>query len=558
MNQFKTDSEHSQNLSFRNIFQSQWPFTIPSGVVTTTPAVIARIAREIDEIGFLTTKTLSLEPRPGYREPIISEYHKGCFVNAVGLPSPGADWFRAAMKPFLPLYNGKPLLVSIMGGDPEEFLRCAEVLDDVADAFELNLSCPHVKAAGQSIGGDPVMVERIIKLLCNSFKKPIIPKLSPNLSNIVEIASICAKAGASALSLINTVGPGMAVDDDGNPILSNVVGGISGAAIKPIGLKIVREVASKVRLPIIASGGISTPHDVEAYRKAGASLFAIGSALAGMSTEGMKKYFKSIGIYYRFKKLEVKTVSDALISTAYSKTEVVSNQQVSSNMFMLQLEAGPMSEPGQFFFLRIPNFGEKPFSPMVDLNPVYLIRAIGQFSQKLSVLKKGDVVYVRGPYGTGFTKPYPEKKLILVGGGTGAAPIIMAASKWQSSVSRIYFGFSSKLEESFERRIRSLNPSVKIAIDTPAQIGAVVSCIDSEIADSGVDVKNIAVYLCGPRLMMNKAGEAFKKILGADRIYMAREDIMKCGIGLCGTCGTENGLRSCVDGPVLPMANSYD
>ncbi len=99
---------------------------------------------------------------------------------------------------------------------------------------------------------------------------------------------------------------------------------------------------------------------------------------------------------------------------------------------------------------------------------------------------------------------------------------------------------------------------MKISIDTPGQAGAVLDCIDSEMAASGEDMENIVVYLCGPRLMMNKAGEVFKRFLPADRIYMAREDIMKCGIGLCGTCGTENGLRSCVDGPVLPMANSSD
>ena len=537
------------------MFQVQWPFTIPSGVVTTTPAVISRIAREIDEIGFLTTKTLSLEPRSGYREPIINEYHQGCFINAVGLPSPGAEWFASAIRPFLPLYNSKPLLVSIMGGDPDEFLKCAEVLNDVADAFELNLSCPHVKAAGQSIGGDPEMVERIIRLLCERLGKPIIAKLSPNLSNVVEIASICEKAGAGGLSLINTVGPGMAVDDDGNPILSNVVGGISGAAIKPIGLKIVRDVAAKVRIPIIASGGISSFGDVDAYRKAGASFFAVGSALAGMSTEGIKTFFRSMGNCYRSKKLKikVKATRGSLPTTAYSKTEVVSNRQVSSNMFMLELEAGAACRPGQFFFLRIPNFGEKPFSPMTDLKPVYLIRAVGPFTQKLSILEKGDAVYVRGPYGNGFKEPNPGEKLILLGGGTGAAPIIMAASKWSSSVLRTYLGFSCKIEGRFERRIRSLTPSVEILIDDPGRVGFAVEYIESKIEASYKGMENIAVYLCGPRSMMKRAGEVFSRFTRPDRIYIAREDVMRCGIGLCGSCGTENGLRSCVDGPILTM-----
>jgi len=184
----------------RELFSVQYPFTIPSGVVSTTPSVLVRIAREVKEIGFLTTKTLSLNPRPGYREPILHEYHPGCFINAVGLANPGAASFAEAIKPLLPLHGGKPLLVSIMGSIPEEFLECALILNDVADAFELNLSCPHVKAAGQSVGTDPVMVDKIIRLLCDRLKKPIIPKLSPNVSNIVEMAKVCERAGASGLS----------------------------------------------------------------------------------------------------------------------------------------------------------------------------------------------------------------------------------------------------------------------------------------------------------------------------------------------------------------------
>ncbi|MFH0957846.1 MAG: tRNA-dihydrouridine synthase, partial [Pseudomonadota bacterium] len=513
------------------MFQAQWPFTIPSGVVTTAPSVMSRIAREIDEIGFLTTKTLSLEPRTGYLEPIISEYHHGCFINAVGLPSPGAEWFASAMKPLLPLYKSKPLLVSIMGSDPDEFLKCAKILFDVADAFELNLSCPHVKAAGQSVGSDPDMVDRIIRLLCKNLRKPIIPKLSPNLSNVVEIAIICEKAGASALSLINTVGPGMAVDDMGNPILSNVVGGISGSAIKPIGLRIVREVAQQVRLPIIASGGIDSPVDVEAYRKAGASFFAVGSALAGASTEETKIFFRTIGKSYRSKRIEttnirVKTRNDSLLMTAYSKTRVVSNRQVSSNIFRLELESGSVCQPGQFFFLRIPNSGEKPFSPMNDLKPVYLIRSIGPFTQRLSVLKTGDTVYVRGPYGNGFKAPNSGEKLILVGGGTGAAPIIMAASKWSSRVWRTYFGFSSNFEERFERQIGSLKPSPAILIDSPGLVGAVVDFVDGEMTALGELPENMSVYLCGPREMMKRIGAVFARFTTHDRIYVAREDIM--------------------------------
>jgi dihydroorotate dehydrogenase (NAD+) catalytic subunit len=555
MNQIKTDFIPSKRPLRRDMFEVEWPFTIPSGIITANPAVIARIASEIDEIGFLTTKTLSLEPRPGYREPVISEYHRGCFVNAVGLPSPGAESFANAMKEFLPLRKSKPLLVSIMGSVPEEFLRCAEVLNDVADGFELNLSCPHVKAAGQSIGSDPDMVDRIVRLLSESLSKPIIPKLSPNVGNIVEIACICEKAGASALSLINTVGPGMAVDDEGNPVLSNVVGGISGAAIKPIGLKIVRDVAEHTTIPIIASGGISSYLDVEAYRKAGAHFFAVGSALAGMSTEEVRTFFRSIGRHYLTKRLhEEKIVNiDSSPITKYSKTEVAGNRLVARNMFILELESGPACDPGQFFFLRLPGFGEKPFSPMIDSSPLYLVRSVGPFTEKLSTLKQKDTVYIRGPYGVGFKEPKPTEKLILLGGGSGVAPIIMAACRWGNSVKKSYLGFSEDIGDEFQSLIRSFVPSAKILIDPPGCVGTVVDYVQREAAVSDDDISNMLVYMCGPRAMMKRAGDIFSRLVSPGRIFMAREDIMKCGIGLCGSCGTEKGLRSCVDGPVFSI-----
>lgn len=545
----------AESRNILELFAVSRPFTIPSGVVTTAAPVLARIAREIKEIGFLTTKTLSLDPRPGYREPIIHEYHPGCFINAVGLANPGASQFADAMKPLLPLHDGKPLLVSIMGSDPEEFLECAAILNDVADAFELNLSCPHVKAAGQSVGSDPKMVEKIVRLLVTRFNKPIIPKLSPNIANIVEIAKICENAGAGGLALINTVGPGTSVDDDGNPILSNVVGGLSGAAIKPIGLKLVREVSAEVSLPIIASGGIATPNDVEAYRKAGATYFAVGSSLAGMSTTEIKKFFKWIsGTNASRKGISKNKIRGALGSlTNFVRTKVVSNKPISSSMFRLELEEGPRCEPGQFFFLRIPDYGEKPFSPLQDTRPVYLIRSVGPFTQKLSTLERGDSIYLRGPYGNGFKTPGELEKIIVLGGGTGAAPILMAAARWRAKIIRAFIGFSQPVEDWFMDEIQTIIPLARIKIDAPGQVGSVFELIDLELRAFFTGLKNTRAYICGPAKMNDRSSAFFARFLEAKDIYIAREDIMKCGIGLCGSCGTEKGLRSCIDGPVFRL-----
>ncbi len=271
------------------------PFTIPSGIVTTLPSVIARIARDVPQIGFLTTKTLSVEPRAGYREPIIHEYYPGCFVNAVGLANPGAERFLEAMKPLLPLHDRKPLFVSIMGLNAQDFLDCARILEPIADAFELNLSCPHVKDAGQCIGSDPDSVNSIIRLLKKHLDKPIVPKLSPNLGDIAGMAQLCEAAGADALSLINTVGPGIALDSQGRPILSNVMGGLSGAGILPVGLKAVREAASAVKIPIIASGGIDSAQDVRAYHSVRSRSFCSGVGSGGNDHAENNRFFQRPG-----------------------------------------------------------------------------------------------------------------------------------------------------------------------------------------------------------------------------------------------------------------------
>jgi dihydroorotate dehydrogenase subfamily 1 len=523
------------------------PFTIPSGIVTTVPSVIARIAREVPEIGFITTKTVSIHPREGYREPILHEYHPGCFINAVGIPGPGAQAFRVGMEPFLPLHDGKPLLVSIMGNTPEEFLACARELDPIADGFELNLSCPHVKGAGQCVGSDRDAVRRIIRALRTEFDKPIVPKLSPNLGNIPEMAVLCRDAGADALTLINTVGPGVACDQDGQPILSNVAGGVSGAAVLPIGVKAVAEAATHVGIPIIAMGGIGSAADVTAYARAGAALFGVGSALAGMTTGEIAAFLRALtgeqppsrGVCGRTSTL-----------TAYVKTTVKANIRVADNMFKLVLERGPRSAAGRFFFLRLPGVGEKPFSPAGDEEPVYLVRTVGPFTAALQRLKPGDAIFMRGPYGRGFPAPPPATRLILVGGGTGVAPLIMAAHHWGKAVARSFFGFSHPVGPDFETELIAAAAHADVVIDLEGRPGEVVRRLAEDVAAHPGLYHDSMVFLCGPAAMMRSAAELLNALAPASRIFTAREDVMRCGIGVCGSCGTPSGLRSCVDGPV--------
>lgn len=517
-------------------------FTIPSGIVTTTPAVIARMARDVPALGFLTTKTLSLEPRVGYREPIIFEYYPGCFVNAVGLANPGAEQFREAMRPYVPLSGGKPLVVSLMGQTPEEFLACAQVLDPITDAFELNLSCPHVKGAGQTVGSDPEFVRTVLDLLRNWTPKPLIPKLSPNLPDVVGMAQLCADAGADGLSLINTVGPGMVVDEDGNPILSHIVGGLSGAGILPIGLKIVREVSTSVNLPIIASGGIGSWQDVRAYEAAGATFFGVGSRLAGMTTPEIALFFSQLAE-------GLTSECPREVRTAYVKTHVKVTRDIGANLFFLELEGGSCCQPGQFFFLRIPGIGEKPFSPMGIANLQFLVRQVGPFTTALRELKPGDPIFFRGPYGRGFPAPGAAKKVVLVGGGTGVAPLVLAASMWRDTIARAYFGFSQPV--ALGNLLQGI-PELRVVIDPPARPGEVIRKLIEDVAQTPELYEECQTFVCGPASMMAFAAQVLETTVPKHHIYLAREDIMRCGIGLCGSCGTEDGLRSCVDGPVFP------
>ena len=158
-------------------------FTIPSGIITTQTSSLEKIAREIPEIGILTTKSIGLNPREGYREPVLTQYAPGCFMNAVGLTNPGAEAFVKHLQA-LRLPEKRFLLTSIFGSDPEEFVKVATLLAPYSDGLELNLSCPHASGYGMAIGQDPGLVHSITKAVKDAVAIPVIPKLTPNITNI--------------------------------------------------------------------------------------------------------------------------------------------------------------------------------------------------------------------------------------------------------------------------------------------------------------------------------------------------------------------------------------
>jgi dihydroorotate dehydrogenase (NAD+) catalytic subunit len=233
---------------------------------------------DISKLGAIVIKGITLESRAGNKPPRMAETPSG-MLNAVGLQNKGVDYVIEHYFPQLEKMN-IPVIVNINGSNQEDYLAVAEKLkgQQVVSALELNISCPNVKQGGMAFGVDPKAAADLTYQIKQKSDKPVIVKLSPNVTDIVEIAVAVESAGADALSLINTV-LGMAVDiKTKSPKLSTITGGLSGPAVKPIALRMVWQVAQKTKLPIIGMGGISTWQDALEFIIAGATAVAVGTA----------------------------------------------------------------------------------------------------------------------------------------------------------------------------------------------------------------------------------------------------------------------------------------
>lgn len=229
-------------------------------------------------LGGISVKGTTKEKRLGNKSPRIAETSSG-ILNSVGLENPGIEEFIKTYLPYLKTKN-TVIIANIAGNSFDEYFYLAKRLDvtDV-DAIEINISCPNVKNGGMAFGTDPFHVEKIVLGVRKNTKKPIIVKLSPNVTSITEIAKKAESSGADALSLINTV-LGMKIDiTTKRPVLKNNVGGLSGPAILPIAVRMVWQVKKVVSIPIIGCGGISSFEDAIEMILAGASLFQIGTVL---------------------------------------------------------------------------------------------------------------------------------------------------------------------------------------------------------------------------------------------------------------------------------------
>lgn len=231
---------------------------------------------DLARLGGILPKTITAQPRAGNRPPRTVETAAG-LLNSIGLDNDGVDAFIEHHLPYLS-QTGSPTIVSVAGRNHEEFVQLASRFNDLpVDAVELNISCPNV-SGGVDFGADPELCEALVRDVRAAAEKPILAKLTPNVTRIVDIADAARRGGADAVSLINTL-LGMAIDwRRQRPILGNVMGGLSGPAIKPVALRCVYQVAQSVPIPIIGIGGISTIDDVMEFFAAGASAVQIGTA----------------------------------------------------------------------------------------------------------------------------------------------------------------------------------------------------------------------------------------------------------------------------------------
>ena len=258
--------------SIGNIHLSN-PLILASGILDENGHTMKRILSE--GAAAVVTKSIGMEERNGYKPPIVAT-DDPIFINAVGLPNPGINNAGEEIK--IARESGKPIIGSIFGKDENEFIHLAVKMQEYGvSAVELNLSCPHVKGFGSEIGGDPTLVKKIVKGVKGSISIPVWAKLSPNVTNLLDIA--IAASDSDALVLINTV-RGMKIDIySGRPVLSNKVGGLSGSSIKPVGIRCVYEVKSNLDIPVIGVGGIESALDAVEYIMAGATAVQIGTAL---------------------------------------------------------------------------------------------------------------------------------------------------------------------------------------------------------------------------------------------------------------------------------------
>ncbi|UCE92423.1 MAG: dihydroorotate dehydrogenase [Methanobacteriota archaeon] len=274
------------------------PTMLASGILNETGRSMLEVARA--GAGALVTKSVSADEREGHANPCIVEVEGG-IINAMGLPNPGAEVYAAELD--VARGGDVPVIASVIGGDGEEIAGVAKTLAAAgADAIELNLSCPHAKGLGAEIGSTPQAVREVCQTVKRSVSVPVFAKLTPNTTSIGSLARAAEEGGADGIVAINTLKAMAICPDLRRPVLSNGIGGLSGPAIKGVGVRAVYEISDEVRIPVIGVGGVSDARDALEYIMAGATAVQIGTAIRSRGVavfsdicEGLERFMDENG-----------------------------------------------------------------------------------------------------------------------------------------------------------------------------------------------------------------------------------------------------------------------
>lgn len=538
-------------------------FVIPSGIRCTNAATIRKCFAEVPPVGVITTKSISFEPRKGYREPIYARYAPGCYINAVGLSNPGAQHFVAEFQG-IEIPADKFLLVSIFGSDVESFVAAARTLAPIADGFELNMSCPHAKGYGAEVGQDLELLGKITAVIAVEFGVPVFVKLSAIHPCLTDAARIAISSGAAGITVTNTIGPALSAIFEDEPILSNKAGGLSGDGIRPLGLRAVQQIRKAIGSEprIIGMGGIASANHVRQYACEGADLFGIGSALTGLDSRQMIRYFDDLqaeltggasGVAHHCS-------CESRLPMNYTKTRIASKIEYGPLFFKLIFEELPRAYSdgdlaGMFFFLCQPGVGEKPFAIHSACEKSVVVRVVGEFTRRLAALPLGAEVLLRGPYGAG-VPAIESRTLVCVAGGTGIASILEIAQNLRERRNRFVFLFGARSSDQlFDlERFEGLG-DVQLATDDGS---AGLEGYASDLLMPAVarmtpeERKNLTFVICGPEPMVRKCFDIARQFASTERIIASIEYLTSCGVGICGKCSSPSGTLTCIDGPFLP------